>query len=228
MLSENERRRIRARQHAAGDAGGGSTDGGTDDEDGGVSRASTPDIREWTVGRNNRQFWAGAPTPPMSPTALGVGRSEAAAEAEAEAEEAEAEEAAARLARTPAMPPHPQMGCADSFDGFELVLDSPSDGLPGPDLGGHPARGDDLGGDSLCEVELQRQRELPAAEEAHGDDARLDPRLGSPQRAATISRPAPPPTPIARAADGGASEPEPHSNPYCRPNRHPSLAQASR
>ena len=42
MLSENERRRIRARQHAAGDAGGGSTDGGTDDEDSGVSRASTP------------------------------------------------------------------------------------------------------------------------------------------------------------------------------------------
>ena len=33
---------IRARQHAAGDAGGGSTDGGTDDEDSGVSRASTP------------------------------------------------------------------------------------------------------------------------------------------------------------------------------------------
>ena len=42
MLSENERRRIRARQHAAGDAGGGSTDDGTVDEDGGVSRASTP------------------------------------------------------------------------------------------------------------------------------------------------------------------------------------------
>ena len=134
----------------------------------------------------------------MSPTALGVGRAEAAAEAEAEEEEAQ--EAAARLARTPAMPPHPQMGCADSFDGFELVLDSPSDGLPGPDLGGHPARGDGPGGDNLCEVELQRQRELPAAEEAHGDDARLDPRLDSPLRAATISRPAPPPTPINRAA----------------------------
>ena len=42
MLSENERRRIRARQHAAGDAGGGSTDDGTVDEEGGVSRASTP------------------------------------------------------------------------------------------------------------------------------------------------------------------------------------------
>ena len=43
MLSANERRRIRARQHAAGDAGGGSTDDGTAfyDENGGVSRAST-------------------------------------------------------------------------------------------------------------------------------------------------------------------------------------------
>ena len=156
MLSENERRRIRARQHAAGDAGSGSTDDGTDNEDGGVSRSGTPDIREWTAGRNNRQFWAGAPTPPMSPTALGVGRAETAAEAEAEAEEAE--EAHARPARMPAMPPHPQMGCADSFDGFELVLESPSDGQPGPDLGGHPPRGDDMGVDSPCEVELQRQR----------------------------------------------------------------------
>ena len=198
MLSENERRRIRARQHAAGDAGSGSTDDGTDNEDGGVSRSGTPDIREWTAGRNNRQFWAGAPTPPMSPTALGVGRAETAAEAEAEAEKAE--EAHARPARMPAMPPHPQMGCADSFDGFELVLESPSDGQPGPDLGGHPPRGDDMGVDSPCEVELQRQREHPAAEEAHGDYARLDPRLDSPLRAATISRPAPPPTPIAMVA----------------------------
>ena len=208
MLPESERRRIRARQHAAGDAGGGSTDDGTDDEDGGVSRGSTPDVREWTVGRNRRQFWAGAPTPPTSPTALGVGwpGEVAAAHAEAEAAlplEAEAAEGVdARLARTPAMPPHPQLGCAASFDGFELRLESPSYGLPGPDLSGPSAQGggvDDVHADvhadsarvdspcsdSPCEAELQRGRREPAAAAAaaaHGGGARREPRLDSPLR----------------------------------------------
>ena len=195
MLPESERRRIRARQHAAGDAGGGSTDDGTDDEDGGVSRGSTPDVREWTVGRNRRQFWAGAPTPPTSPTALGVGWPGEVAHAE------EAEAVDARLARTPAMPPHPQQGCAASFDGFELRLESPSDGLPGPDLGGPSAPGggvdavhtdvhadvhtdvhadsarvDSPCSDSPCEAELQRGRREPDG------GARREPRLDSPLR----------------------------------------------
>ena len=220
MLPESERRRIRARQHAAGDAGGGSTDDGTDDEDGGVSRGSTPNVREWTVGRNRRQFWAGASTPPTSPTALGVGWPGEAAlpleaeEAEGPPEEEEAERVDARLARAPALPPNPQLGCVASFDGFELRLESPSDGLPGRDLGGPSAPGDgveDLHADSArvdspcsdspCEAELQRERREPAAAAAaaRGGGARREPRLGSPLRAATISNPAPPPTPIGRA-----------------------------